>query len=309
MPTFIGSTMKVKIERLLAEGKIVQEYIGTLSGGSVDQDFYTKNFPITWDAGEIQETGAVVANAPTDTIFKTDLSSAVNDYYNGMTLRFTSGARADEMRVILDYDGASKEITLASALSGAPSVTDTLIVEPSVDVYTDDTTLGSWTEYVEDGTDYIIDGSTGKVTIFAAENQGGNAGERISISYYTTRTITRCQSVECTVEGNTRFIHELGERAAQEIKEGSEEIEGTIGQIYPNRILIGKFLGLRDFYNQLADMSLYLYPNKEVTGQPQFKLSNAKFSGGTLGVDGVNGDFIANVSFKALAIAEGTVPA
>ena len=311
MVTYAGATVKLVIERLLAEGKIQKEFIGVLSGGAVNQDFYTKNFPITHDAGEAGGvTGEVVANAPTDTIFKTDLPSTVDDYYVGMTLRFTSGALSPwEMRVISDYIGATKQITVASAFSAAPSVGDAFIVEPSVDVFTDDETPGSWTEYVEDGTDYVIESLTGKVTVLADENQAGNAGERISISYYTKAEVAVGQNADVNWDGDLTDIHKLGSVMPQELKEGLVTIGGTIGQLYASRDLLGKVIGRSDFYKKLADFSLYIYldaPEGEIqTGSPYIKVANTKFGGSSLST-AIGAITALDVTYKGLAVSEGT---
>lgn len=74
-------------------------------------------------------TGVVAANSPTSTIFKTNLPSAVEDYYKNETLRFTSGNLKDESRIITAYVQATKQITVAPAFSEAPSVTDAFIID------------------------------------------------------------------------------------------------------------------------------------------------------------------------------------
>lgn len=73
-------------------------------------------------------TGAVIANAPTSTVFKTDLTEATDDYYKDMQLRFTSGL-VGETSIITAYVGSSKQITVSPAFSVAPSVTDAFIIE------------------------------------------------------------------------------------------------------------------------------------------------------------------------------------
>ena len=76
-------------------------------------------------------SGAVVANGPTDTIFKTDLANATDDYYNGLFIEFTSGDLDGEKQTIDDYDGTLKVITVASAFSAAPGIGDTFVIEGS----------------------------------------------------------------------------------------------------------------------------------------------------------------------------------
>ena len=309
MTTYHGTTVKLVIERLSDEGKIAKEYLGDLDGGAADQDFYTKNFPITWDAGEAGEvTGAVVDDvANSDTTFETDLTEEDDDYYVGMTIRFTSGGNDGEMRVISDYVGSTKFITVASAFTGEPAAEDTFIIEPSVDVFTDDGSEGSWTEYEEDGTDYTIDGPDGKVTVLAAENQAGNADEHVCISYYTSAEVGMGQSASIEFDGSLEETYKLGDRDPQDLKAGLKTISGTIAQLYASRDLIGKFLGESDFYEKLTDFTVYLYPNGETAGQPQIKLTNVKFSGGSISVS-VDSIMAADVSFKGLAIEIGTVP-
>jgi len=86
-------------------------------------------------------TGAVATNAPSTTIFKTDLPSAVENYYKNMTLRFTTGNLSGKRRVITAYAQATKQITVAPAFSEAPSVTDAFII--GLDEYGD--TIPTWT--------------------------------------------------------------------------------------------------------------------------------------------------------------------
>lgn len=312
MTTYHGATVKLVIERLAAEGKIQKEYIGTLNGLAADQSFYAHNFPITGGAGEPGGvTGAVVANAPTSSVFKTDLPSTVEDYYKDMTLRFTSGTLSDELSIITAYAQSTKQITVSPAFSVAPSITDAFIVEPSVDVFTDDGVPdGSPTEYLEDGTDYILgDSSKSKVTILAAENQAGNEGERISISYYTTAEVGEGQNATVDFDGGLEDQHKLGSRLPQKITEGLITIGGSVGQLHCDQSLFGKFLGQSDFYKKLADFSFYIYldaPEGVIqTGSPYIKVANTKFGGGSLSVD--LGAIVAlDVTYKGLAISSGT---
>lgn len=82
----------------------------------------------------LSHDGATIADGPTDTIFKTNLTEAGNDYYNGMNLRFTSGVLAGEKGVISDYVGASKQITMTAAFSGAPGVGDEFVITGAADI-------------------------------------------------------------------------------------------------------------------------------------------------------------------------------
>lgn len=230
--TYHGTTMVVTKQKL--DARIAKEYIGTLSGGAVDQTFYTKNFPITDSSGVATD---VEANAP---------------------------------------------------------------------CYTDDGTPGTYSAYATDGTDYEIDGSTGAVTIKAAENQAPNAGEKIYIEYYTKIVVARAQGITLTQEGNVVNVHELGNRAPQELKAGKIEIDLQIQQFYINRDMFGGFLGLTGLNERLTEFTIFLDPNGTTSGQPRITITG-KFTGGTLQTN-IDSILLNNVNFKGMAVDIGTVP-
>jgi len=306
MATYHGVTVVIEIERLAAEGVIPKEYIGTLDGSAANQTFYTKNLPITWDAGEAGAiTGTAVAAGATDTIFKTDLTPA-DDYYNGMTIRFTAGPNIGEMRVISTFVQVDGVITVTVAFTGAPGA-DAFVIEPSVNVYTDDGTVGSWTEYLEDGTDYTIAGPTGAVTILAAENQAGNSGERISIDYYYQAEVGMGQGATIETSRDLVTAYKLGDEDPQEIKGGKVAVKGHLDELYASRDLFGKILGESDFYNKLADFTTRLYPNKKTSGQPRITVSNMKGSMVNLAVD-IDTLIASGLDFEGLVLTLDTVP-
>ena len=78
--------------------------------------------------GLVSIDGQVNDLSATTTSFVTNLSAAVDDYYNGQTLHFISGSLAGQSQVIRDYNGTTKTITLDSALTSAPSNADEFIV-------------------------------------------------------------------------------------------------------------------------------------------------------------------------------------
>jgi hypothetical protein len=77
-------------------------------------------------------TGAVVTDAGNSaTAFKTNLSSVVDNFWNGAYLKITSGALLGQVRKVSDYDGTNKIITVSPAFTGIPAddVTFALINE------------------------------------------------------------------------------------------------------------------------------------------------------------------------------------
>lgn len=66
-------------------------------------------------------TSTVNDASATTTSFVTNLASTVDDYYNAAFILFTSGALKGQSREISDYDGSTKTITVATALTSAPA--------------------------------------------------------------------------------------------------------------------------------------------------------------------------------------------
>ncbi len=65
-------------------------------------------------------TGAVDDASASTTSFITSLASTTNDFYNGQILVFTEGALRGQGRIVSDYVGASKTVTLNKPLAAAP---------------------------------------------------------------------------------------------------------------------------------------------------------------------------------------------
>ena len=235
MVTYHGVTAKVYWQRIAAEGKIIQEYIGTLNGDTNPQVLYTRNLPITTNAG-----------------VATDL-------------------------------------------------------ETEVDVYTDDKTLGDWTEYLDDGSDFTIIGATGAVTIDATENQAVNATERINISYYTMAELGCAQGMTIETNRDILEVRKMGQALAVELKAGHIHISGAIRDLYTNRDLMGKILGQKDYYGTPADFSLYLYPNGVTPGEPRIKCGNVMAAKGSLGI-ALDALLSNDVDFKAIALTIDVCP-
>lgn len=68
------------------------------------------------------------AGTPTTTTVELTAGSAVNDYYNDLEIIPVSGAVAGQARIILDYVGATKVITIDEAWTSAPSAGDAILI-------------------------------------------------------------------------------------------------------------------------------------------------------------------------------------
>jgi len=78
--------------------------------------------------GVVSAESTVNDASATTTSFVTDLTSAVDDFYNEKILVFIGGALTGQARVISDYNGTTKAITFDEATTSAPANGDGFII-------------------------------------------------------------------------------------------------------------------------------------------------------------------------------------
>jgi hypothetical protein len=71
--------------------------------------------------GIVSYEGQVNDASATTTSFITNLASSIDDFYNSQTIHFISGILQGQSRLVLDYDGSTKTITVEEELSSAPA--------------------------------------------------------------------------------------------------------------------------------------------------------------------------------------------
>jgi hypothetical protein len=71
--------------------------------------------------GIVSYEGQVNDASATTTSFITNLASSIDDFYNSQTIHFISGTLQGQSRLVLDYDGSTKQITVEEPLSSAPA--------------------------------------------------------------------------------------------------------------------------------------------------------------------------------------------
>lgn len=120
-PVEIGSTGRYALTLTAAETNCGFLHVYIEKSGMRPQDFYGFAHPAP--------AAAVVTDAGnTATLFMTNLSSAVNDFYKDALLRFTSGSLAGQVKKISAYNGTTKVVTLASAFTAAPTGGDLFVL-------------------------------------------------------------------------------------------------------------------------------------------------------------------------------------
>ena len=91
-------------------------------GGSFGKSF--KNLA----NGVISVDGSVNDASASASSFVTNLSSAVNDYYNDKILTFTSGSLIGQSRIIHDYVASTKTVSFDEAFTSAPADGDDFVL-------------------------------------------------------------------------------------------------------------------------------------------------------------------------------------
>ena len=112
----------------------------------------------------------------TTTVFITDLTSAVNDFYRDMQLTFTSGVLAGQIRVISAYTGATKTVTLDEATTSAPANGVTFVVSGPHTHTVSSIADGVWDEATSGHTTSGTFGEQCKTDIDAILDDTGTAG-------------------------------------------------------------------------------------------------------------------------------------
>lgn len=123
------------------------------------------NFSETITAAAI--TGTAQIGGSTTSIKLASGASAVDDFYVGMTISITDGTGKDQVGEIIDYDGATKIATLATAWTVAPDATSeysigaNVIYIPNSDFGTDapDTSVSIY--FNVDGVRHVLLGARG----------------------------------------------------------------------------------------------------------------------------------------------------
>lgn len=148
-----GTTVTVNTETILFEDNLilVNSGIGELGndGGTIVRRYQIPSDTVTGDVVADTGTAATYTGAFQTGSTLTDLvldagSSAVNDFYNGMWIKITSGTQANKIRRIKDYVGSTKTATIyitADNVTGfadgldltgsAPLVGDTYVIYTS----------------------------------------------------------------------------------------------------------------------------------------------------------------------------------
>lgn len=83
---------------------------------------------LTISGTPLSETTA--AGTPTTTTVQLTAGSAVDDFYNDLMILPVSGALAGQARVITDYAGATRTITVDEAFTSAPAAGDAMVIIP-----------------------------------------------------------------------------------------------------------------------------------------------------------------------------------
>lgn len=101
-----------------------QSSIAGTTQGPVTGWLQTHNYSIRKEPPSY--TGTSLAGSTQTAVILNSAASSVDDFYNNYFLRMTSGGADDEIRLITDYDGTTKTVTVFPGFSTAPVAGNTL---------------------------------------------------------------------------------------------------------------------------------------------------------------------------------------
>ena len=123
-----GTTPDTTSEYIVSVGHPWSPEWDTAAADAVWDDTATRNVASSpgkrlrqLEEGVISAESSVNDVSASTTSFVTNLSSAVDDFYNDKILVFTDGALAGQSRVITDYNGTTKAVTFDEATTSAPA--------------------------------------------------------------------------------------------------------------------------------------------------------------------------------------------
>lgn len=140
--------------------------------------------------GLIAEESSVNDASATTSAFITNLTSAVDDFYNDDTLVFISGALTGQSRIIADYNGTTKAVTFDETWTSAPADTDEFILLAGHNLTLTQIENQVWNALTSD---YQTAGTTGKALTDAG---GGNS----SVVVYPIQSVTPQRTNETTLK-------------------------------------------------------------------------------------------------------------
>jgi len=119
------------------QSRRILEYEGAARRAWVNRDWKTtpnatSEFIITTDAGGPSVNEGVLRAVGVNTARLNALSSTDNDAYNGQLLFLVSGPGQDQVRTVLDYDGATQTVTV-SDWDSLPTTTTCYLMLPNTD--------------------------------------------------------------------------------------------------------------------------------------------------------------------------------
>lgn len=118
-----GKNVRVQLSASEMDADKVTIVLSDAAGSEwYDASLVIHTIPFLFTASAVNDASA------TTTSFVTDLTEATDDHYNDLYLVFTSGALLGQSRKISDYNGTTKAVTLATALTDAPADNDTFII-------------------------------------------------------------------------------------------------------------------------------------------------------------------------------------
>jgi len=169
----------------------------------------------------LQSNGTFFSVPTTTTMTLNASASGIDNIYNDSSVFITSGPGNGELKNIVDYNGATKTITINSAFDVTPTTSSTYLIGPKVTVIGDGSTTA--TAYANTN---AIDGSVNKVTMV-------NVGANYSRADVTVTANTSHGSGATAVA----YIPPLGGHGSDAVNEFKSDYVMTSVQIVSNNDL------------------------------------------------------------------------
>ncbi len=120
-PAEIGATGRYSLVLTAAETTCSNLHVYCEKTGAKPQDYY--------GTMSDQPAAAVVADSGNvATLFVTNLTSAVTDFWKDAVVVFTTGALAGQLKRVTGYNGTTKALSFAAGFTSAPATGDLFVI-------------------------------------------------------------------------------------------------------------------------------------------------------------------------------------
>lgn len=167
-----------------------------------------------------------LTGTPTTSVFRLSAGSATDDFYNDMELIFISGNAAGLSRIVSDYNGTTKDVTVDEPLPVTPSASDAVVIRTIHKHSKSQIAAAVWDELKSA---HVTAGTFGEIATEIAQ---------VSTESQEIQALIESQRRRHTVQGNIFFVDPInGDTHANGNRGGPTDPYNSIQDCHDNAVV------------------------------------------------------------------------